>query len=51
MRATNGTRLARVGMPGGFRPTTIGDTTVLGVWTDDLGVESLRLYRQPGPEE
>ncbi len=49
--AADGTHLARVGMPSGFRPTAIGDTTVLGVWTDDLGVESLRLYRLPVPRE
>jgi hypothetical protein len=49
--AADGTIIARVRMPDGFRPTAIGEATVLGVWTDDLGVESLRLYRLPVPRE
>lgn len=38
-------------LPGPFRPTDIGAEYLLGVWTDELGVEHVRLYplrRQPG---
>jgi hypothetical protein len=32
-------------MPGGFMPTHIGDDFVLGIATDELDVEHVRLYR------
>ena len=34
----------RVRMPEGFRPLDIGESWVIGIWTDDLDVEHVRLY-------
>lgn len=39
-----GGMLGQVPLPANFRPTDIGADYVLGVWTDDLGVERIRLY-------
>jgi hypothetical protein len=39
-----GKMLGTVTMPAGFRATHIGEEFVLGVWTDDDGVEYVRTY-------
>ena len=46
----DGRWLGQVDMPGGGRVTDIGDDYVLGVWRDDMDVETVRLYelRKPG---
>jgi hypothetical protein len=36
-------RVAEVELPGGFRPVDIGEGYLLGVWTDELGVEHVWL--------
>lgn len=43
--ARRGRRLGEVRMPRGYRPFEIGDDIVLGLWTDSLDVEHVRLYR------
>lgn len=40
-----GTLLGTVRMPAGFRATHAGANFVLGVWTDEDGVEYVRMYR------
>jgi hypothetical protein len=40
----SGRILARVQMPSKFRVQEIGEDYVLGVWRDDLDVESVRVY-------
>lgn len=40
-----GTMLGTVHMPSGFRATHVGADFVLGVWTDEDGVEYVRMYR------
>lgn len=40
-----GTLRARALLPPRFRPTEITDSRVLGVWKDELGVESIRVFR------
>lgn len=39
-----GAMLGQVGLPAAFRPTDIGADYLLGVWTDGLGVERIRVY-------
>jgi streptogramin lyase len=39
-----GAMLGQVPLPAAFRPTDIGADHVLGVWTDELGVERIRVY-------
>lgn len=39
-----GKALGSVRMPAGFRATHVGDDFVLGVWTDEDGVEYVRMY-------
>lgn len=39
-----GRMLGPVSLPSGFRPTDIGADYILGVWTDELGVERVRVY-------
>lgn len=39
-----GVMLGQVALPAGFRATDIGADYVLGVWTDELGVERVRVY-------
>ncbi|MDP2497772.1 MAG: hypothetical protein Q8W44_07235, partial [Candidatus Palauibacterales bacterium] len=41
----DGVRRARVTMPEGFRPYAIEQDLVVGQWTDDLGVNYVRVYR------
>lgn len=38
-------KVAQLEMPAALEPYEIGDDYVLGVWTDELGVERVRLYR------
>ena len=40
-----GVLLARALLPPRFRPTEITASRVLGVWEDELGVESIRVFR------
>lgn len=40
----DGVRRARVTMPGGFRPYAIEGDRIAGRWTDDLGVNHVRVY-------
>jgi hypothetical protein len=42
--APDGGYCCTVGMPSRFSPTDIGDDYVIGVFTDELGVESVRSY-------
>ena len=44
-----GRLLGSVDMPEALRPTQIGRDYVLGVWRDELGVESVRLYALEKP--
>lgn len=46
----DGRWLGQVAMPRGGRVTDIGDDYLLGVWRDDMDVETVRLYelRKPG---
>ncbi|HEX6861540.1 MAG TPA: hypothetical protein VF414_01930 [Thermoanaerobaculia bacterium] len=39
-----GRMLGQVSLPSNFRPTDIGADYILGVWTDELGVERVRMY-------
>ncbi len=39
-----GAMLGQVALPAAFRPTDIGSDYMLGVWTDDLDVERIRVY-------
>jgi hypothetical protein len=39
-----GALLGFVSLPASFRPTDIGSDYMLGVWTNELGVEHVRLY-------
>jgi hypothetical protein len=39
-----GALTASVSLPPEFRPTEIGEGWVLGVWTDELDTESIRLF-------
>ena len=41
---SDGRPLGAVEMPAGFEPFEIGTDYVLGLWTDDLGVEYVQLY-------
>jgi len=41
----DGRLLGTIGIPGGFRVTWIGDTQVIGVHTDEFGVDRVRVYR------
>jgi hypothetical protein len=41
----DGAMIAHLSMPGGFMPTHIGDDFVLGIATDELDVEHVKLYR------
>jgi hypothetical protein len=40
-----GRLLGTVALPTRFRPTDIGGSYVLGVWSDELGVEHVRMYQ------
>ncbi len=42
--SSEGVLLGTVRFPEGFRVLEIGDRELIGVWTDDLGVEYLRAY-------
>jgi hypothetical protein len=39
-----GAMLGQIALPTSFRPTDIGTDYLLGVWTTELGVESVRIY-------
>jgi hypothetical protein len=41
--------LGSVALPDRFRPTQIGSDFVLGVWSDDLDVQHVRMYRLDKP--
>jgi hypothetical protein len=41
---SEGAFLGSVSLPSSLRPTDVGSDYVLGVWTDELGVEEVRLY-------
>ncbi len=41
----DGARVARITLPGTFRPYDMGEDWVLGRETDELEVEHVRLYR------
>jgi hypothetical protein len=44
-----GRMLGSVALPDRFRPTQIGSDFVLGVWSDDLDVQHVRMYRLDKP--
>jgi hypothetical protein len=46
---TDGRMLGAVSLPDRFRPTQIGTDFVLGVWSDDLDVQHVRMYRLEKP--
>jgi hypothetical protein len=39
-----GALMARVSTPVGFRPLSVGAAEVIGVFVDELGVESIQVY-------
>lgn len=41
----SGTLTAIISTPAGFSPSFVRDSTVVGVYVDDMGVESIRAYR------
>lgn len=43
--AQNGTPLGAIAMPAGFQLREVGDDYVLGVWRDELDVQTVRVYR------
>jgi hypothetical protein len=45
----DGRMLGAVSMPDRFRPMQIGADFVLGVWSDDLDVQHVRMYRLEKP--
>jgi hypothetical protein len=41
---SQGAMLGQVALPAAFRPTDIGADYILGIWTDELDVERIRVY-------
>lgn len=47
----DGEERARIPLPSRFRPFTLGEDELLGVWRDSLDVEHVQAYRLQGPAD